>query len=437
MQIATYIGFLLLGVLVTGALLIGLMDVVRGTPIKTVGAPGQATCCPAIDDPFFRESIELLTHVRLKRGHEVEFFINGNQTYPRLWDDLRNAKSSITLQLYFCNKGKMADTLQGILIERAKAGVEVRFLHDAFGTTLKKDYFEPLEKAGVIVKAFRPFSFKSLQKAQHRAHIRVIVIDGETGYTGGFGIDDKWFGTGRDKDQWRDTNVRFTGPAVRQLQATFVVCWAEASSNLLTSDKLFPPKHLPEYGAESASDGLLAAVLHASPTIGSTSAERFFVLSIAAAREKLYISNSYFVPEMAFRNLLCDAAKRGVDVRVLTVSKTTDTKSTWYAGRARYEELMKGGVRIFEYQPVMMHAKTIVVDGEWLSVGSMNADNRSISFNDESNLVVLDKGAAAKMEEMYLKDLEFAEEMNLDEFAKRGWRDKVAEHACHLVWRIL
>ena len=437
MQIATYIGFLLIGVLVTGALLIGLMDVVRGTPIKSVGTPGQATCCPAIDDPFFRESIELLTHVKLKRGHEVEFFINGDQTYPRLWDDLRNAKSSITLQLYFCNKGKMADTLQGILIERAKAGVEVRFLHDAFGTTLKKDYFQPLEQAGVIVKAFRPFSFKSLQKAQHRAHIRVIVIDGETGYTGGFGIDDKWFGTGRHKDQWRDTNVRFTGPAVRQLQATFVVCWAEASSNLLTSEKLFPPKNLPEYGAESASDGLLAAVLHASPTIGSTSAERFFVLSIAAAREKLYISNSYFVPEMAFRNLLCDAAKRGVDVRILTVSKATDTKSTWYAGRARYEELMKGGVRIFEYQPVMMHAKTIVVDGEWLSVGSMNADNRSISFNDESNLVVLDKGAAAKMEEMYLKDLEFAEEMNLDEFAKRGWRDKVPEHACHLVWRIL
>ena len=437
MQIASYIGFLLLGVIVTGALLIGLMDVVRGTPIKSVGTAGKGTSCPSIDDPFFRESIELLTHVKLKPGHEVEFFINGDQTYPRLWEDLRGAKTSITLQLYFCNKGKMANTLQEILIERAKAGVEVRFLHDAFGTTLKKDYFEPLEKAGVIVKAFRPFSFTSLQKMQHRAHIRVIVVDGNVGYTGGFGIDDKWFGTGRDKDQWRDTNVRFTGPAVRQLQATFVVCWAEASSNLLTSDTLFPPNSRPEYGAEVEGDGILAAVLHASPTIGSTPAERFFVLSIAAAREKLYISNSYFVPEMAFRTLLCDAARRGVDVRVLTVSKATDTKSTWYAGRARYEELLKGGVRLFEYQPVMMHAKTIVVDGEWLSVGSMNADNRSISFNDESNLVVLDEGAARRMEEMFLEDLKFAEEVKLDEFAKRGWKDKIAEHACHLVWRVL
>jgi len=437
MQILTYAGFILLGVIVAMSLLIGFMDVVRGTPIKTVGTPGQGTECPAIDDPFFRESIELLTHVKLKRGHEIEFFINGDQTYPRLWEDLRNAKSSITIQLYFANKGKMADMLQGILIERAKAGVEIRFLHDAFGTTLKKDYFEPLEKVGVNVKAFRPFSLKSIQKTQHRAHIRVIVIDGEIGYTGGFGIDDKWFGSGRDKDQWRDTNVRFTGPAVRQLQATFVVCWAEASSKLLTSNKLFPPNLRPEYGAEKENDGVLAAVLHASPTIGSTPAERFFVLSIAAAREKLYISNSYFVPEDAFRKLLCEAAQRGVDVRILTVSQTTDTKSTWYAGRARYEELLKGGVRLFEYQPAMMHAKTIVVDGAWVSVGSMNADNRSISFNDESNLVILDQGAGARMEGMYLEDLKYAKEIKLEEFSKRGFFERIAEYACHLVWRVL
>jgi cardiolipin synthase A/B len=437
MHILSYLGFLLLGVVVAGGLMIGLMDVVRGTPIKTVGSPGQGTCCPAVDDPFFRESIELLTHVKLKPGHEVEFFINGDQTYPRLFEDLRNAKSSITLQLYFANKGKMADTLQEILIERAKAGIEVRFLHDAFGTTLKKAYFKPLEDAGVKVKPFRPFSLKAIQKTQHRAHIRVIVIDGEVGYTGGFGIDDKWFGTGRDKDQWRDTNVRFTGPAVRQLQATFVVCWSEASSRLLTEDKLFPPNLRPEYGDESDDTGILAAVLHAAPTIGSTPAERFFVLSIAAAREKLWISNSYFVPEVAFRQLLCDAAQRGVDVRVLTVSKATDTKSTWYASRARYEELLKGGVRIFEYQPVMMHAKTIVVDGQWLSVGSMNADNRSISFNDESNLVVLDEGAGARMEEMYLEDLKYSEEIDLEEFSKRGWMERVAERACHMVWRVL
>ena len=165
--------------------------------------------------------------------------------------------------------------------------------------------------------------------------------------------------------------------------------------------------------------------------------ERFFVLSIAAAREKLYISNSYFVPHKAFRDLLCDAARRGVDVRVLTVSGSSDVKSTWYAGRARYEELFSGGVRIFEYQPAMMHAKTIVVDGAWLSVGSMNADNRSISFNEESNLVVLDAQAGARMEAMFLEDLTFSKEIDPKEFAGRGWKEKVAEKACHMIWRVL
>ena len=230
--------------------------------------------------------------------------------------------------------------------------------------------------------------------------------------------------------------MRFTGPAVRQLQATFVVCWAEACGRLLTSDKLFPVAGDGD-GSVAAGSGMLAAILHASPTIGSITAERFFVLSIAASRERLYIANSYFVPDKAFRRLLCDAAKRGVDVRVLTTSRETDVKSTWYAGRARYDEMFKGGVRIFEYQPAMMHAKTIVVDGGWMSVGSMNADNRSMSFNEESNLVVLDKGAGSHMEQLFLEDLSYAEEIIPEEFAKRSWMTRIAEHACHLVWRVL
>lgn len=435
MQVLLYIAFLLLGILLAGVLLIGALDVVRGTPIHTVGSEGEGKRCPAITDPFFRESFELMTHVNLQQGHEVEFFINGDQTYAHLWEDLRGAKSSITLQLYYCNKGRMADEMHEILCARARAGVEIYFLYDAFGTTLPDEYFEGLRAVGVTTASFRPFSVKALQKAQHRAHIRVIVVDGKVGYTGGFGLDDKWFGTGRQKDQWRDTNVRFTGPAVRQLQATFVECWAEASGCLLTSAKLLPPEGRPDDCAETG--GVLAAVLHASPTIGSTPAERFFALTIAAAREKLYISNSYFVPDMAFRKLMCGAAARGVDVRVLTVSKTTDVKSAWYAGRARYEELLKGGVRIWEYQPVMMHAKTIVVDGGWLSVGSMNADNRSMSFNEESNLVVLDRGAAAQMENYFIEDLGYSEEIKLDTFAKRGLFERAAEKACHLIWRVL
>ena len=143
------------------------------------------------------------------------------------------------------------------------------------------------------------------------------------------------------------------------------------------------------------------------------------------------------MPDASFRNLLCAAAKRGVDVRILTVSKNTDVKSTWYAGRARYEGLLSAGVRIYEYQPVMMHAKTIVVDGLWSSVGSMNADNRSMSFNEESNLVIFDEGVASRIEKLFSEDLEYSKEIDLAEFRKRGMRERLFERVCHLVWRVL
>ena len=433
MQILIYGGFILLGITIAMLLLIGVLDVVRGTPVHHVLADETGGDSVAAGDPFFREAMELLTRTRLRPAHDVEIFMNGDETYSRLFAELRAAKSSITMQLYYCNKGRMADTVQEILIERAKAGVEVYFLYDSFGTTLKGEFFDPLKAAGVRVGKFRPFSIRSMQKTQHRAHIRVVVIDGVTGYTGGFGIDDKWYGDGRSKDQWRDTNVRFVGPAVRQLQATFTVCWAETTGRLLTGPLLFPETK----GEEDEHAPVLAGLLHASPTIGSTSAERLFLLMITGARKRLYLSNSYFVPDGSIRNLLCAAAKRGVDVRVLTVSKNTDVKSTWYAGRARYEGLLAAGVRIYEYQPVMMHAKTIVVDGLWSSVGSMNADNRSMSFNDESNLVILDEDVATRMEKLFTDDLKYSKEIDLAEFRKRGMRERAFEHACHLVWRVL
>ncbi len=436
MTILVYAGIALVGVVIVVIILIGVLDVVRGTPIRDVKSDESRGAPPAVRDPFFRDVMELLTSTHISGGHDVEVFMNGDETYSRMWADLRAAKTSITLQLYFCNKGRMADALQEILIERAKAGVEIHFLYDGFGTTLKKEYFEKLCAAGVRAEKFRPFSWRSMQKVQHRAHIRVIVIDGTIGYTGGFGIDDKWYGDGRSKDQWRDTNVRFVGPAVRQLQATFVVCWAETTGHLLTGNILFPAFEDGE-GNLGDDEPVLAGLLHAAPTIGSTPAERFFALSIAGAREKLYLSNSYFVPDLALRDLLCGAAKRGVDVRVLTVSRTTDVKTTWYAGRARYQSMLEVGVRIYEYQPVMMHAKTIVVDGLWCSVGSMNADNRSMSFNDETNLIMLDATVAERMEELFLADLEYAEEIVLDEFRRRGAIERIKEHACHMVWRVL
>jgi cardiolipin synthase len=426
-------GFLLGGLVIGILAFIALLDAVKGTPITHVVPFGQDKL-PGVRDPGFLQAIELNCGAELHDGNTAEFFWNGDQTYPRLWADLRAAKHSITLQMYYNKPGRMADTLSEILIERARAGVHVMLLYDAWGTSWKKEFFEKLHAGGVKTEKFRPISIRALHHINHRAHIRVVCIDGRIGWTGGFGFDDKWFGNGRTKDQWRDSNVRFTGPAVSQLQSAFVACWAEASGDLLVGERLYP------VNTENGSKGkgtLLAGLLHASPSVGSTEAERFFALSISCAKEKLYITNSYFVPDRDFRRLICEAAKRGVDTRVLTVSKETDIKSTWYAGRARYEQLLTAGVRVFEYQPTMMHAKTLTVDGHWSAVGSMNADNRSLSFNEETVLVMLDDAAAATVEKHFTDDLAHSDEILLEEFRKRGLMDRVKENVCYAFWRLL
>lgn len=426
-------GFLLLGLIVAVLALVGLLDAVKGTPVKHVVPFGGATL-PSVHDDAFLPSMELACRTELNEGNAVEIFWNGDQTYPRLWSDLRAARHSITLQSYYCKAGRMADMLSEILIERARAGVKVLLLYDAWGTSWKKDYLERLRRGDVRVAKFRPLSIMALHHVNHRSHIRAICMDGRIGWTGGFGVDDKWFGDGRSTNAWRDSNVRFTGPAVSQLQAAFTACWAEATGDLLVGEMLYPVN---DENTDGRRGPVVAGVLHASPTVGSTDAERYFALSIACARQKLYITNSYFVPDRDFRKLICDAAGRGVDTRILTVSKVTDIKSTWYAGRARYEQLLRAGVRVFEYRPTMMHAKTLVVDGRWGAVGTMNADNRSLSFNEETVLLMLDANASATLEQHFADDLAHADEIHLEDFRKRGLVNRVKETVCYAFWRIL
>jgi cardiolipin synthase len=426
-------GFLVLGLIVGVLALIGVLDAVKGTPVRAV-VPFGGAAMPAVRDPEFLRTMALATHVDFCTGNAVQFFWNGDQMYPLLWEDLRTARQSITLELYYCKPGRMADMLKDVLIERAKAGVHVLFLYDAWGTSLKKEYMQALTDGGVRTAKFRPINLKGLHHINHRAHVRVVCIDGRIGWTGGFGIDDKWFGNGRVKNQWRDSNVRFTGPAVAHLQSAFSDCWAEATGDLLIGETLFPAAGEPP--ADSAGT-LLAGVLHGTPAVGSTEAERYFALSIAAARKKLYITNSYFVPDRDFRRLIAAAARRGVDTRVLTVSKETDIKSTWYAGRARYEQLLEAGVRIYEYRPTMMHAKTLVVDGHWAAVGTMNADNRSLSFNEETVLLMLADDAGATLEKHFMDDLAHADEIQLETFRRRGFINRAKESVCYAFWRIL
>lgn len=427
-----YIALIILGAIVIAFAFIGVEYSLRGIPIARVTAIGDADGPPCIGEPLFERTVELFTGATLHEGNDVRVLVNGDETYPSLWEDLRSARQSITLQTYFCKQGRMADTLAEIIMERSRAGVRVLFLFDAFGAQdLSDNYLDRLREAGVRVASFRPVHWYSLHKAQHRSHIRVVVVDGCIGYTGGFGIDDNWFGDGKSEDQWRDTNVRFTGPAVAQLQATFTAGWVEATGELITGELFFPEIPAVE---ESA---CMAALFHSAPTIGSTPAARFVALTISSARECLYITNSYFVPDEDIVEILVHAARRGVDVRVLTAGPTTDVKITRWAGRGRYQKLLEGGVRIYEYQPTMMHAKTLVADSLWSSIGTMNFDNRSLVFNDESNFLALDPAVGSRMNTLFHADLRSSREIKLPEFEKRGFLAKGAERMALLLSRLL
>lgn len=430
MVIETLLGFLLLVLIVFA--MIGFQYIFRGVHVRRVRSSQGDEGTPAIEDPFFCDTVALLTRTTLLAGHQVQLATNGDQTYPRLWEDLRSARRSITVQLYYCQPGKMADEFKAILVDRARAGVKVLFLADAFGAgKLEPEYFAELEAAGVHVAKFRPRRWYELHKLQNRSHIRVIVVDGSIAWTGGFGLDDKWYGDGQHEEQWRDTNVRFEGPAVLQHQGTFAAAWAEATGVLLTGEIFFPPH-------ERQPDGdVYAGILHAAPTIGSTSAERYMALTIAAARRRLWISNAYFVPSDEQCELLVAARRRGVDVRVLTCSEEGDVQSTYYAGRTHYERLLVEGIRIFEYQPAMMHAKTIVADSHWASVGTMNFDNRSMAHNDETLLLIRDERVAGTLEQIFETDMTHCNEVDLATFRRRGLPVRMLEKAYAMMFRVL
>lgn len=395
------------------------LSVVRGSRTPGIGAVRDAAGVPSCDDVRFRRVLERVTGCPLVSGNRVEILADGDGTYPRLFGDLASAARSITFQVYFVRPGRMADRLAEILADRARAGVRVLFLYDALGAhPLGREYLDALREEGVEAVPFGPLRWRTLSRARFRAHSRIVVVDGEVGYTGGFGIDDSWYGGGRAPGEWRDTNVRITGPAVGRLQGTFAALWAESTGELLAGPPFFPEESLSPTGDHTV------GVLHSPPAarsiVGSSVAGRYLALAVESARERLLLANAYFVPNRELRHLLADAAGRGVDVRILTASRRTDILPALYAGRAHYGELLEAGIRIWEYAPAMMHAKTMVVDGCFSAVGTLNLDSRSMVHNHESVAMVVDRRVASSLASLFEADLEHAREIEPERWRRRG-----------------
>lgn len=384
-----------------------------GTSTIQVLSPRQDSV-PAVDSPQFRTVLAALTKTRMEPGHRIDLLIDGPATMASLDEDMRRAVKTIEVQNYYCEPGEVTDWFKALITERARAGVKVYFLRDGFGCeSLSRAWLDSLRDAGVEVATVRPVRWWAMHESMHRSHVRIVTIDGRVGYVGGFGLADKWIDHD-GKPKWRETAVRFTGPAVTQLSGAFAIGWVNATGSLITSTH--------DAGAASAADdsGSAAGVMFTQRAYGTPVPERFLALALAGARERIYIANSYFVPNRELRKWLVAAARRGVDVRVLAPSEKIDIPFTHWAGRSTYEELIRGGVRIYEYQPAMMHAKTILIDSTFVSVGSLNLDNLSLRINEEAVLQAQDRALADAMAVQFARDLEQSVEITLNTLAKRS-----------------
>ena len=328
-------------------------------------------------------------------------------------------------------RGDIADQVADALCERAQAGVDVNVIIDAMGgVQMQRALFRKMIDGGVRVSRFRPPKPYAWRRLENRTHRKILVADGRVGLTGGVGIAEEWTGDAQDPDHWRDTHVRVRGPIVRGLFGAFAENWLEATGEVLVGDGYTPE-------LEGDEEGGPMQMVRSSAGVGDTNVEALYYLAIAAARERLDLTAAYFVPRPAFIDALCDAAERGVRVRVLVPGPNIDKPPVRVAGRVSYDQLVACGVEVYEYQPTMLHAKSMVVDGGWSSVGSVNFDNRSFQLHDEATLCVQSRVFAGELTEQFELDLGASERVEPERWSKRGRVQRGAEAATTLARREL
>src|SRR4030095_1373448 len=379
----------------------------------------------ALGEPTFFPTIEAHTGATIAGGNRVEILFNGDETFPAMLRDIKSAKSTITFAQYLYEDGSIAYELAEALSDRCRAGVQVHILIDSQGSGKIPDKIPAtMRDAGCQVEVFRRIEAPQvllpwkLLRYNYRNHRRVLVIDGRTGFTGGYGISDAWTVRGQTENHWRETNARVEGPIVKYLQAAFTESWLEATGTLLGGDGYFPL--LEPRGKVSAQ------MVKSSPIGGSFQNYMLFLLSITSAQKSILITNSYFIPDDTMIQALLNTAARGVRVIVLVPGKIVH-HSISRASRSNYGRMLLGGIQIFEYMAALMHAKTMVIDGVWATVGSTNFDNRSFALNEELNLTVYDAGLARRLEAAFEQDLSYSRKITYEEWSSRGVGERIFE----------
>ena len=388
----------------------------------------RVTDVPPVESPEFLLSVAGAAGSPVRSGGTATLLNNGVQIFPAILEAIRGAQHTVNFAAYIWEDGQVSDQLFAALTERARAGVQIRVLLDGVGGLLAPEKgMAALRAAGGHIEPFRPPRFGKLTRFHKRNHRRALVMDGEVAFTGGVAVADKWLGDADHPDHWRDTMTRLTGPAASTIQTAFVSLWAPVAGELLSGPEFFPPRD----GKANPGD-MVHVGIASSPSSDDHPLRLFYLQSILSARQRLYITTPYFVPDEIIRSAAAARARAGVDVRILLPNNLTDAKPIRLTSHKYYEELMAAGVRVYEYQPTMMHAKGMVVDGKWSVVGSANMDIRSHELNQENVLGVLDSGFAGQMEAAFRDDLRRAQEIQPAEWRRRGTSARLLERAAAL-----
>jgi cardiolipin synthase len=376
----------------------------------------DAWSVPIEDRPSVYSAIRQLSGMALTRGNRAQLLIDGQATFDSILAGIAAAQDYVLVQFYMFHDDGLGRRMQRSLIERAKAGARVFVLYDEVGSKgLPRRYTEALMAAGVQVSSFKPNQgWRNRFQLNFRNHRKMVVVDGTTGWVGGHNVGDEYLGLDPGMSPWRDTHLRLEGPVVTQLQSVILGDWYWATHELPELNSV--PQEAP--GGQVA-----ALIVPSAPTQRLETAGLMFVSALHSARERIWLSAPYFVPDEAVMKALQLAALRGVDVRVITTGKG-DSLAVFLAAFHYIDQLRDLGIRFYAYKPGFLHEKVALVDHDVSTVGTANFDNRSFRLNFEVTAVIVDRAFAAEMEAMFERDFAHAEVIDPAELDKKPfwWR---------------
>jgi cardiolipin synthase len=366
--------------------------------------------------------LEAITDSKIHRHGRVEVLTNGEVFYEAELEAIAAAKESVNIEAYIFQKGEVTKKFVDALTERARQGVKVRMVLDAIGSFATwESYFADLRAAGGRVCWYHPLRWQTLSRFNNRTHREIIVVDGRIGFIGGAGFADHWYKGDEKNPRWRDTMFRIEGEMVTSIQAGFIENWLEASGEILTGRKYFPPNEIKER--------MEAIVVDSSPsTGGSTRARILYQTMLASAQKTIHITTPYFLPDRSARKEMVRAIReRNVEMKILVPGKHSDHLLTRRSSRRLFGDLLEAGAKIYEYEKAMIHAKTMMIDDLWSVVGSTNFDNRSFGLNDEINLAARDSELTARLSEDFATDLAASHEVTYEEWQRRSIFERMHE----------